>query len=223
MGLDTLSIWSLRGWQHTLPAELVSYPRVWSLSSFVLLFPSTFQTSIHLLPPPKWGRTNKLASAVRYAIDFQKTSQSKRRRTERKGKGIWYLLNVEHMLRKILGHLISSSWQHCQPSIITKKKLRLKEVKKCEQTTPCPHTMLGSQRDEMQMYSDSKSYAYFTRARDPSKSIVGILLPFSNASSPWLWNISTTEWLFTETLCKLGIWQKSQRFMKFSNISVYVF
>jgi len=34
--------------------------------------------------------------------------------------------------------------------------------------------MLRSQRDEIQMYSDSKSYAYFTRARVPSKSIVNV-------------------------------------------------
>lgn len=46
IGLDTLSIWSLRGWQCTLPVELVSYPRVWSLSSDVRLFSSTFQTPI---------------------------------------------------------------------------------------------------------------------------------------------------------------------------------
>lgn len=86
MGLDTSSIWSLKGWQCTLPAELVSYPRVWLLSSDVLLFSNAFKR-LSLLPK-EWGRTSRLTSAVGCAIYLQKTSQPIWERTGRSGKGI---------------------------------------------------------------------------------------------------------------------------------------
>ena len=72
MGLDTLSIWSLRGWQCTLPAELVSYPRVRSLSSPVLLFSSTFQTSLNWLM--KRMKSQKISFCCRECIlpDWEK-------------------------------------------------------------------------------------------------------------------------------------------------------
>ena len=72
MGLDTLSIWSLRGWQCTLPAELVSYPRVRSLSSPVLLFSSTFQTSLSWLM--KRMKSQKISFCCRVCIlpDWEK-------------------------------------------------------------------------------------------------------------------------------------------------------
>lgn len=71
MGLDTLSIWSLRDWPHTLPAELVSYPRVWSLSSSTCSGVFFKLLSIFYLPQ-KWKRTNKLLPLWGMQLTFRK-------------------------------------------------------------------------------------------------------------------------------------------------------
>lgn len=103
-----------------------------------------------------------------------------------------------------------------------RKKLRLREAKKL-----APSLIFKSQRWNINAF-DSKAFAFPPEHGIPPTQVLclGVSLPLGNTSSPWLCNISTKEWLFTETIltfCKLRTWQKPQKFTKLRNISVHVF
>lgn len=171
MGLDTLSIWSLRGWQCKLPAELVSYPRVWSLSSSVLLFPSNFQTCYQSVT--KKIRKNKQISfwCGVYNLPPENFSTYMRKDWEKRDRDLIFTECVVYAKQNtrsfnlILMTTMSTKYYYC--------RWWSWDLKKLGNLPPPPTHVKKSKRLNANVFW-FQSLCLFHQSKGPSKSIVNV-------------------------------------------------